>query len=124
MNIKFLKMQNLTKFNFPPYLSEKIKILGIGNLRDPDAVFYCKLGLAAIQTTSHDSRNDNDGIPLMLADPDLFHIFLTGGDRDDQRFWMILADGIGVHRECSASIPEENRRCLKAARSIFAESGI
>ena len=37
---------------------------------------------------------------------------------------MILADGIGVHRECSASIPEENRRCLKPARSIFAEGGI
>ena len=74
--------------------------------------------------TSHDSRNDNDGIPLMLTDPDLFHIFLPGGDRDDQRFWIILADGIGVHRECSASIPEENRRCAKPARGVFTEDGI
>ena len=60
----------------------------------------------------------------MLVDPDLFHILLPGGDRDDQSLGMILTDGIGVHRECSASVSEENRRCAKPVRGVFTKGGI
>lgn len=73
-----------------------------------------------VESTSHNSRDNNDRISAAIVAENFSHILLSGRDGPYDSFWIAAANRVGIHSERTAAIPKVNRRGILPMRSIGA----